>query len=447
MTGHRPRADQSPDSNDPFGVSKFSPRRNTVQIILCLALIIGLLAWTTIHAARTGSPTTTLIPAAALAAALVMIIILVRVSIRTVQGEIWIRRMGMGDLEYRVEPTGNDEITKALEALETLRQSSLRAIQLDQVRLLSQELQEKNVELESALETLRKTQDRIISQQKLAELGELSAGVAHEMRNPLQFIKNFSISSNLLIRELEPLLEQPDEASREEARELIQEISGNLERVNHHSERANGIVSGMLTLDRGSGRGFRPVNLNQLAAEQTNRAHQAVQVHEPGFSAQVTMEADPDLGEITLVPEDVARVIANLVTNACQAMAEKARGAGGNYTPELLVRTSGTGDGVTITVRDNGPGVTPEIERKMFNPFFTTRDTGRNTGLGLSLAHDIAREHGGDIEVRSEPGEYTEMRVFLPDGPPPQREPGPDGAGRRGALSRRRGEQHYPGIP
>ena len=204
MTGHRPRADQSPDSNDPFGVSKFSPRRNTVQITLCLALIIGLLAWTTIHAALTGSPTATLVPAAALAVALVMNIILVRVSIRTVQGEIWIRRMGMGDLEYRVEPTGNDEITKALEALETLRQSSLRAIQLDQVRLLSQELQEKNVELESTLETLRKTQDRIISQQKLAELGELSAGVAHEMRNPLQFIKNFAISSDLLIRELEP---------------------------------------------------------------------------------------------------------------------------------------------------------------------------------------------------------------------------------------------------
>ena len=275
---------------------------------------------------------------------------------------------------------------------------------------------------------MRRTQDRIISQQKLLELGELSAGVAHEIRNPLQFIKNFAISSDLLIRELETLLEQPDksgrESDREEARDLIRDISENLERVNHHSDRANGIVSGMLTLDRGSGGGFRPVDLNQLAAEQTNRAHQAVQVYEPGFSTQVTMEADPDLGEIILVPEDVARVIANLVTNACQAIAENAREAGENYTPKLLVRTSGPGDGATITVRDNGLSVTPEIEQKMFNPFFTTRETGRNTGLGLSLAHDIAREHGGDIEVKSEPGEYTEMRVFLPAGPPPQREGG-----------------------
>ena len=182
-----------------------------------------------------------------------MIGILMRASIRTVQGEIWIRRMGMGDLEYRVEPTGNDEITKALEALETLRQSSLRAMQLDQVRLLSQELREKNAELESTLEKLRSTQDRIISQQKLAELGELSAGVAHEIRNPLQFIKNFTISSELLISELKTLLEQPDGLNEEEARDLIRDISENLERVTHHSDRANGIVSGMLTLDRLTG--------------------------------------------------------------------------------------------------------------------------------------------------------------------------------------------------
>ena len=343
-----------------------------------------------------------------------MIGILMRASIRTVQGEIWIRRMGMGDLEYRVEPTGNDEITKALEALETLRQSSLRAMQLDQVRLLSQELREKNAELESTLEKLRSTQDRIISQQKLAELGELSAGVAHEIRNPLQFIKNFTISSELLISELKTLLEQPDGLNEEEARDLIRDISENLERVTHHSDRANGIVSGMLTLDRGTGGGFRPVDLNRLVTEQTDLAHGAVQAQEPGFSTRVNIEKDPDLGEVTLVPEDIARVIVNLVTNACQAMAEKAPGACENYMPELLVRTSGTGDGVTITVLDNGPGVTPEIARRMFIPFFTTRDTALNTGLGLSLAHDIAREHGGDIEVKSEPGEYTEMRVFLP---------------------------------
>ena len=428
MTRRSPDPDQRPGANDPFGMSKFSPRRNTVQIILCLVLIIGLLAWATVNAALTGSLAATLVPATALAAGLIMISILVRVSIRTVQGEIWIRRMGMGDLEYRVEPTGNDEIARALEALETLRQSSIRAQQLDRVQQLSGELQQKNVELESTLEELRRTQDRIISQQKLAELGELSAGVAHEIRNPLQFIKNFTISSGMLIRELEALLEQMEgskpeedrENALEEAREIMRDILENLERVTNHSDRANGIVSAMMTLDRGSGGGFRPVDLNPMVAQQTGLAHAAAQTQEPGFSAHVAIETDPDLGEVTLVPEDIARVVVNLVANACQAMAEKARETGEGYTPELLVRTSGTGDGVSITVRDNGPGVTPEIERKMFNPFFTTKNTGRNTGLGLSLAHDIAREHGGDIEVRSEPGEYTEMRVFLPDRPPPQ---------------------------
>ena len=421
MSGRNPDTGQTPGGSDPLGMSKFSPRRNTVKITICLILIIGLVAGATIQANMIGGARAAFIPLSGLTAGVIMIYILVRVSIRTVQGEIWIRRMGMGDLEYRVEPTGNDEITKALEALETLRQSSLRAIQLDRVQQLSDELQQKNQELETALEELRRTQDRIISQQKLAELGELAAGVAHEIRNPLQFVRNFATSSGMLIDDLEALLEQPDGFDREEARDIMRDVSENMERMTHHSDRANGIVSGMMTLDLGTGGGFRPVDLNRLVDQQTNLAHGAVQAQEPGFSAHTTIAADQNLGEVTLIPEDIARVIANLVTNACQAMAEKARENRGTYTPELMVSTLGTPESVTITVRDNGPGMTPEVMKRMFNPFFTTRNTGHNTGLGLSLAHDIAREHGGDIQVESELGAYTEMRVLLPIEPTPER--------------------------
>ena len=240
MTGRNPDTGQTPWGNDPLGMSKFSPRRNTVKITICLILIIGLLAGATIQANMIGGARAAAIPLAGLTAGVIIIYILVRVSVRTVQGEIWIRRMGTGDLEYRVEPTGNDEITKVLEALETLRQSSIRAIQLDRVQQLSDELQQKNQELETALEELRRTQDRIISQQKLAELGELAAGVAHEIRNPLQFVRNFAISSGMLIDDLEALLEQPDGFDREEARDIMRDILDNMERMTHHSDGPTG---------------------------------------------------------------------------------------------------------------------------------------------------------------------------------------------------------------
>ena len=216
------------------------------------------------------------------------------------------------------------------------------------------------------------------------------------------------------------MLEQPGGISRDEAEELIQDLGENMERVVHHSDRANGIVSAMLTLDRGTGGGFRPVDLNALLVEQTNLAHQSVQAQEPSFSAEVDMKLDQTLDEVIAVPEDIARAIANLVTNACQAMAEKYIGQGNDYRPELSVSTSGTEDAVVMIIRDNGMGMTPETMERMFNPFFTTKVTGRNTGLGLSLAYDVIREHGGNIEAESEPGQHTEMRIVLPKRPEKQ---------------------------
>ena len=408
---------ESSAGNDPFGMSRFSIRRYSVQHLLLIGLAIGLLVSLTVVASRHGYVPLIALSAATLAVVLVKTVLVIWVGIRTVAVEIWIRRLGMGDLEYRIEPRGNDEVTKACQALEALRQNSIRAMQLDLVTQLSAELKERNGELEQALADLRESQDRIISQQKLAELGELASGVAHEMRNPLQFVRNFTSLSQELAADLLELLEQPGEVSRRQAEGLIRDLTGNLERVEHHSDRLNSIASAMMIYDRRTGGGFQPVELNQLIVEQTNLGYQAIRVYEPDFSAKVNTELDPALGETVMVPEDVARVISNLVMNACEAMVEKLRAEGDGYQPRLTVATKNSEDAVTMIIRDNGMGMNREMMARMFNPFVTTRSTGRNMGLGLSLVWDVIREHGGSVEPESEPGRYTEMKVQLPKRP------------------------------
>ena len=414
MTTRPTTLQQTSQPSEPLGMSKFSIRRYSVQHVLLLFSVLGLLVALNAFAILAGGPILTLLAAVTLFLSLVMAGLVLFVGARTVAIELWIRRLGMGDFDYRIEPWGNDEVSKACEALETLRQSSIRAMQLDRVQQLSNELRDKNDELEIALADLRRSQDQIISQQKLAELGELSSGVAHEMRNPLQFIRNFADASKDIAEELREMFEKPDRFDESEAEELVNDLSDNMERVLHHSNRANGIVSAMLMLDRGSGGGFRAVDLNQLVTEQTNLAYRAVRVQDSDFVAEIDLELDATLEEVVLVPEDVARVIANLVSNACHAMLLKSRQAGEEYEPKLNVATAETEGGVTILVGDNGAGITREVREKMFNPFFTTKEGIRNTGLGLSLAYDVVREHGGDIEVDSEPGKHTSMTVILP---------------------------------
>ena len=406
-----------PEATDLLGMSPLSLRRRTMQVFLLLCVGNGLVAATMVMAVGVGDSTLIWLSATALGMMVAMTGLTVWSGVRTVAVEMWIRRLGMGDFEFRIEARGKDEIALACMSLETLRESSIRAMQVDRVQQLSGELREKNGELEQALVDLRQSQDRIISQQKLAELGELSAGVAHEMRNPLQFILNFSSSSREIVKDLGEMLEQRDRVDWDEVKELVGDLESNTERVLHHSGRATGIVSAMLTLDRGVGGAFRPVDLNELLVEQTHLAHRAVQSYEAGFGAEIGMELESGLEEIVAVPEDIARVIANVVTNACQSMAERGRLEEEGYKPEMVVGTASMEDGVTIVVRDNGMGMTQEVIAKMFNPFFTTRDTARNTGLGLSLSYDVVREHGGEIYAESEPGEYAEVRVVLPRHP------------------------------
>ena len=333
----------------------------------------------------------------------------------------WMRRMAAGDLEARVEIGGNDEVTDMGAALEIFRQHALEVQRLNLVELLAADLQERNEELQSVLEELRLAQDKIITQQKLAEMGELTAGVAHEIRNPLNFVKNFSEVSEELIDELKEILEEVAENITDEQSDYIDEISqdltGNLERIRHHGERANRIVEDMLQLGRGGGE-VRPVSINDLLNEHALLAYHSARAMDPDFQLDLKSEFDPDAGEWPVIPEDMGRVFLNMVSNACHATDDKRRalvekGEPG-YMPTLWLRTKRTEEAMEIRIRDNGDGIPDDVIDKIFNPFFTTKPTDKGTGLGLALSNDIVREHGGEITPVSVPGEYTEMVVTLP---------------------------------
>lgn len=408
-----PISDQPLERNDPFGLSTFSIRRYSVQHMVLLFAVIGLLVGTNVVAALHGNTVLIVLAGTLLGLTLAMTALVLHVGIRTVAVEIWIRRLGMGDFEYRIEPRGNDEVSKACLALETLRQSSIRAMQLDLVQKLSDELQEKNAALEDTLDELRKSQDRIISQQKLAELGELSAGVAHEIRNPLQFIRNFAASSEAIAVQIKDAPAEPLDGELETADELTGDLVDNMKRIVMHSDRADRIIADLLAMGRRGAGSFERVDLNQLLAKQVSLGYQAAQAQSPGFTADIRQHLDPAVGQIVAVQEDLARVFSNLVTNACHAMAERADASGDDYRPELRVESRPTADGAAIDIRDNGTGMPPEVMAKIFSPFFTTKESSRSTGLGLTLSHEIVREHGGQIVPASEPGEFTAMTVHL----------------------------------
>ncbi len=333
----------------------------------------------------------------------------------------WMRRMAGGDLEAEVEIGGNDEVTDMAAALEVFRQHALEVQRLNLVEELAAVLQERNDELQQVLEELRLAQDKIITQQKLAELGELTAGVAHEIRNPLNFVKNFSEVSEELIDELKEILDELADNITDEQRDYIDEISqdltGNLERIRHHGARANRIVEDMLQLGRGGGE-VRPVMINDLLNEHALLAYHSARAMDPDFQLDLKHEFDPDAGEWPVIPEDMGRVFLNMVSNACHATDDKRRalvekGEPG-YMPTLWLTTKRTDDAMEIRIRDNGDGIPDDVIDKIFNPFFTTKPTDKGTGLGLALSNDIVREHGGAINPVSVPGEYTEMVVVLP---------------------------------
>ena len=333
----------------------------------------------------------------------------------------WMRRMAGGDLEARVEIGGRDEVADMASALEVFRRHALEVQRLNLVEKLAEELQEKNEQMEVVLADLERAQDQIVMREKLAALGELTAGVAHEIKNPLNFVKNFSEVSEELLVEFKEVMEEVEDKVDKEQYGLLQEISGdlssNLERIRSHGDRANRIVHDMLMMGRGSG-DAQSIDVNGLLDEYTALAYHSARATDPDFNLTIEREFGPEVGELEVIPQDLGRVFLNMVGNACYASDEKRRNTTETFFPTLTLKTERDDEHVTIRIRDNGNGMPPEVVEKIFNPFFTTKPTGEGTGLGLAMSSDIVREHGGTIRVDTEPGEFTEMVVELPLNPP-----------------------------
>jgi GAF domain-containing protein len=291
------------------------------------------------------------------------------------------------------------------------------AIAIENVRLF-ESVETRTRELAASLENLRTTQDRLVQTQKLASLGQLTAGIAHEIKNPLNFVTNFSGLSAELIYELQDVLKRVsvDEKTRAEIKDLTETLQGNLDKVVQHGKRADAIVKNMLLHSREGSGEHRVVDINALVEESLNLAWHGARAEKQGFNITMERSLDPTAGQADVFPQDLTRVLLNLISNGFYAATKRRTEADDDrYEPTLVASTRSLGDRVEIRVRDNGTGIPPEVKEKMFNPFFTTKPAGEGTGLGLSICHDIiVKQHGGSIEVDTQPGEFTEIRVILP---------------------------------
>jgi two-component system, NtrC family, sensor kinase len=290
------------------------------------------------------------------------------------------------------------------------------AIAMENVRLF-ESVETRTRELAKSLEDLRTTQDRLVQTQKLASLGQLTAGIAHEIKNPLNFVNNFSVVSAELIDELHEVLQDAPfpEQRRNEVAELMDTLRTNLDKVVQHSKRADGIVKNMLLHSREGSGEHRSVDINALVEESLNLAYHGARAEKQGFNITLQRSFDATAGEADIFLQEITRVLLNLISNGFYAATKRKTQSGDGYEPILAASTRSLGDRVEIGIRDNGIGIPPEVKDKMFNPFFTTKPAGEGTGLGLSISHDIiVKQHGGSIEVDSQPGEFTEIRIILP---------------------------------
>jgi len=291
------------------------------------------------------------------------------------------------------------------------------AIAIENVRLF-ESVEARTRELAQSLEDLRTTQDRLVQTEKLASLGQLTAGIAHEIKNPLNFVNNFSAVSVELIDELREALGgvHLDSKLRAEISEIADMLQGNLDKVVQHGKRADAIVKNMLLHSRQGSGEHRPVDVNALVEESLNLAYHGARAEKQGFEITLERSFDPAAGEADLFPQEITRALLNLISNGFYAATKRqAEANGGNYEPTLAAATKNLGDWVEIRIRDNGTGIPSEVKEKLFNPFFTTKPAGEGTGLGLSISHDIiVKQHGGSIDVDTKPGEFTEFRIVLP---------------------------------
>jgi signal transduction histidine kinase len=266
--------------------------------------------------------------------------------------------------------------------------------------------------LQAALTDLKATQQQLIQSEKMASLGELTAGIAHEIQNPLNFVNNFSEVSNELIDEMSEEIEKGDLA---EAQLIARDIKQNLEKINHHGKRADAIVKGMLQHSRKSSSEKEPTDINKLADEYFRLAYHGLRAKDRTFNATLETDYDDSIDKIFVIPQDLGRVILNLITNGFYVVDEKKKSGISNYQPTVLVSTKKMKTKIKISVKDNGNGIPKHILDKIFQPFFTTKPTGQGTGLGLSMSYDIiTKGHGGELKVITKEGEGTTFSIELP---------------------------------
>jgi signal transduction histidine kinase len=303
---------------------------------------------------------------------------------------------------------------KQIELTKTFADQAVIAI--ENVRLFD-EVQARTKELVASLDELRNTQDRLIQTEKLASLGQLTAGIAHEIKNPLNFVNNFSSLSRELIDELNEVLKtaELDDKIRKEIDELSHMLQGNLEKVVQHGKRADSIVKNMLLHSREGSGEHRPTDINTIVEESLNLAYHGARAEKPGFNITLKRNFDPNAGAVDVYPQEITRVFLNLISNGFYAAAKRNEAGEEGFEPTLCATTKSNGNAVEIRIRDNGTGIPPKVKEKMFNPFFTTKPAGEGTGLGLSMSHDIVvKQHEGKIEVQTEPGSFTEFIITLP---------------------------------
>lgn len=270
----------------------------------------------------------------------------------------------------------------------------------------------KNEALNKTISKLKATQSQLVQSEKMASLGELTAGIAHEIQNPLNFVNNFAEISSELVDEMN---EELDKGDTEEAKAISTDIKQNLEKINHHGKRADAIVKGMLQHSRISNGKKELTDINALADEYLRLSYHGLRAKDKSFNADFKTDFVESLPKINVIPQDIGRVLLNLINNAFYAVNERSKKGEEGYKPTVSVSTAKARDKLEIKVADNGNGIPENIKEKIFQPFFTTKPTGQGTGLGLSLSYDIMKAHGGSIKINSESGVFTEFIVQLPD--------------------------------